>query len=657
MRTWAVVAAAVVLGLAGSAGGATSTPDELVFASTRAPDFHHEVFVIDTRTGSRRNVSRSPTADRQPVLSPDRRTIAFISDRGGLGEAVWVTPASGGPLRRLHTPQPGIEYVQWSPDGRRLAFAGANAGMYVVARAGSGARRLGKGILGAPVWVTSGTIAAFESGGLVVRNLEGHVLWRRPASIHGVSARGDLALGTNDGRLEIVSSGGRVRASVPGGGSAVWSRDGARLAYVLTSNAGIGIVERTGAHRVLGGSYSHVVGWSADGRSVLAYETRPFRTVQVSLTGKVTPVPLERGVWSPAGAALIGSDPRGRLAVWRPGSEPRPLQPPPARESCRPWFDSTAWLDDGHVVVQLGRGGMYDADLWTASRTGARLRRVVRSVDWAAAPEWSPDGKRIVYESGRVQTDGGICQGPLAPHLRTAGADGTGDRALTPHSASHSQQGPRWSPDGTRVAFHRTDSNDPNESGVFVVDIATQSMRRLTTGYGEGVSWSPDGRRVMFSGGGVSVADLGTGRVNRIGPGERAEWSPDGSLIAHVRNGDVWVMSPDGAEARRLVDAKVVGDLRWSRDGSLLAFGFRGGVRIVRRDGRVVRTIAQPANPMQPPSPTFSRDGRLVAFVAAAGSPRSQLWHRSDLYVADVAGGPARRVTRDYAGVGAPSWR
>ena len=630
-----------------------------MFASTRAHDFHHEVFVIDTRTGSRRNVSRSPTSDRQPVLSPDRRTIAFISDRGGLGEAVWVTPASGGPLRRLHTPHARrIEYVQWSPDGRRLLFVSLGGGdVYIVDRAGGGARRLAKGVLGAPSWVTSGTIAAFESRDMSVRDLDGRLLWRRRAAILGVSARGDLALTTNDGRIEIVSPTGRRRAAVPGGGSVAWSRDGARLAYALTAGTGIGVVERTGARRVLGGNYSHVLGWSADGRSILAYQTRPSRPVQVSLAGKATPVPLERGVWSPTGAALIGSDPRGRLAVWRPGFDPRPLQPPPVREPCPPWHDSTAWLDDRRVVVQLGRGGRYDADLWTTNRTGARLHRVIRSTDWAAAPEWSPDGTRIVYESGSVQTDTGICQGPMTPHLRTAGADGSGDRALTPHNDGHLQQGPRWSPDGTRVAFHRTDLRDPNESGVFFVDVATRTLQRLTTGYGQGVSWAPDSNRVAFSDRGVSVADLGTGRVTQIGPGDRAEWSPDGSVIAHVRNGDVWVMSPDGTDARRLVDATVVGDLRWSRDGSLLAFGVRGGIRIVRRDGPVVRTIAQPAHQVHPPSPRFSRDGRLVAFVAAAGSPRSELEFRTDLYVADVAGGPARRVTRDYAGVGAPSWR
>jgi Tol biopolymer transport system component len=149
------------------------------------------------------------------------------------------------------------------------------------------------------------------------------------------------------------------------------------------------------------------------------------------------------------------------------------------------------------------------------------------------------------------------------------------------------------------------------------------------------------------------VAKLGTGAVTRIGPGERAEWSPDGSVIAHVRSGDVWVVKPDGTDARRLVDATPIGDLRWSRDGSRLAFGTAAGIRVVDRAGRTVRTIA----PAGARDPRFSRDGRLIAFVAPAGPPRSSFSFLTELYVADVAGGPARRITHDYAGVGAPSWR
>ncbi len=657
-RVGIAVAALLLLGLAGGAGGATPAPGELVFSSTRAPDFHDEVYVLDTSTGARRNVSRNATADRQPAISPDRRTIAFASNRSGSGEAVWVAPAQGGAPRRVHAPLPGrIGALEWSADGRWIAFQLGRSGrldaVHVVSRAGGRPRLVATGAL-SMAWLTARTLAVDQSEDVTVRSLDGRVLRRHRGALGAASARGELALFAT-GRIEIVAPDGRRRATVRGFGPFAWSRDGSRLAYSLKADGvGIAVVDRTGSPRVLSRKVTFFGGWAPDGRSVLARDARTFRPVRVSLDGKVASVGVENGVWSRTGAALIGVLPAdGRLAVWRPGSQPKPLTPKLPQEPCPSLVTGITWLDDRRVVVQMGRGGQQDADLWTADRTGTRIRRVRRSHDWASAPEWSPDGSRMVYESGSVHTHAGGCSGPMTPHLRIASPDGSGDRVLTQPNDGHFQQEPRWSPDGTKVAFHRSDISELSEFGVFVVDVASRATQRLTTEYGAGVSWSPDGNRIAFSGRGVSVANLDTGAVTRIGPGERAEWSPDGSLIAHVRGAEVWVMKPDGTDAREVSDARPVGDLRWSRKGSRLAFGSADGIRSVDSAGRTVRTIAQPGAR----SPRFSRDGRLIAFVAASGPLRGAVGAWTDLYVADVAGGPARRITRDYAGVGAPSWR
>jgi Tol biopolymer transport system component len=656
-RVGIAVAAVLLFGLAGGAGGATPSSAELVFSSSRAPDYHDEVYVLDTRTGGRRNVSRNATTDGQPAISPDRRTIAFASNRGGRGEAVWITPASGGALRRLHAPLPGrIAGLEWSADGRWIAFqlerSGGLDAVYVVSRVGGRPRLVATRALNM-AWLTARTLAVDQSEDVTVRSLEGRVLRRHRGALGAASARGELALFAT-GRIEIVASDGRRRAIVRGFGPFAWSRDGSRLAYSLASNGpGIAVVDRTGSPRVLSRKVAFFGGWAPDGRSVLARDARTFRPVRVSLDGKVASVGVENGVWSRTGAALVGTGADGRLAIWRPGTKPRPLTAQSTREPCPSFSSRIQWLDDRRVVVQLGRGGQQDADLWTSDRTGARFRRVRRSLDWAEAPEWSPDGSRVVYESGSVHTHAGGCSGPMTPHLRIVSPDGSGDRVLTQPDDGHFQQAPRWSPDGMKVAFHRKDISELSEFGVFVVDVASRATRRLTTGYGEGVSWSPDGGRLAFSGRGVSVANLGTGAVTRIAPGERAEWSPDGSLIAHVRGAEVWVVKPDGTDARRVSDARPVDDLRWSRNGSRLAFGSAGGIRIVDSAGRTVRTIAQPGAR----SPRFSRDGRLIAFVAASGPLQGAFGAWTDLYVADVAGGPARRITHDYAGVGAPSWR
>jgi len=249
-RVGIAVAALYLLGLAGGAGGATPAPGELVFSSTRAPDFHDEVYVLDTSTGARRNVSRNATADGQPAISPDRRTIAFASNRSGLGEAVWVAPAQGGAPRRVHAPLPGrIGALEWSADGRWIAFQLGRSGrldaVHVVSRAGGRPRLVATGAL-SMAWLTARTLAVDQSEDVTVRSLDGRVLRRHRGALGAASARGELALFAT-GRIEIVAPDGRRRATVRGFGPFAWSRDGSRLAYSLKADGvGIAVVDRTG---------------------------------------------------------------------------------------------------------------------------------------------------------------------------------------------------------------------------------------------------------------------------------------------------------------------------------------------------------------------------------------------------------------------------
>ena len=60
----------------------------------------------------------------RPLWSPDGRSLAFLSDRGGEDATtqVWLMPALGGEARRLTDFPAGVEDYSWSPDGRRLAI-------------------------------------------------------------------------------------------------------------------------------------------------------------------------------------------------------------------------------------------------------------------------------------------------------------------------------------------------------------------------------------------------------------------------------------------------------------------------------------------------------------------------------------------------------
>jgi len=62
--------------------------------------------------------------DSQPRWSPDGRTVAFVSNRGG-SRQVWLLPLAGGDPRQLTSHPVAAREPVWSPDGSRLAFLAA----------------------------------------------------------------------------------------------------------------------------------------------------------------------------------------------------------------------------------------------------------------------------------------------------------------------------------------------------------------------------------------------------------------------------------------------------------------------------------------------------------------------------------------------------
>jgi dipeptidyl aminopeptidase/acylaminoacyl peptidase len=84
-----------------------------------------DLWRVDYDGGHRvRLTSTSKFDESRPQWSPDGRSIAFLSDRGGeeATTQVWLMPAHGGEARRLTKFGESIDDFVWSPDGKRLAF-------------------------------------------------------------------------------------------------------------------------------------------------------------------------------------------------------------------------------------------------------------------------------------------------------------------------------------------------------------------------------------------------------------------------------------------------------------------------------------------------------------------------------------------------------
>lgn len=116
----------------------------------------------------------------------------------------------------------------------------------------------------------------------------------------------------------------------------------------------------------------------------------------------------------------------------------------------------------------------------------------VFSLQFAADPQISPDGKRIVYV--RQFTD--VMNDKRESNLWIINADGSEDRGLT--NGNFSDSSPRWSPDGTRVAYISDRDGKPQIYVRWMDNGQTAELTNLESAPTD-IVWSPDGKLISFS--------------------------------------------------------------------------------------------------------------------------------------------------------------
>ena len=501
----------------------------VVFTSERtgSPD----LYVLDLHgDGGPRPLVEGPAMEDAAAISPDGDRLLFVSTRDGNADVFEVPfrpedPASAGEARNLTRHAAGDYNPAFSPDGTRILFSssrdtavatstGASPGptylaseVYVMRADGTGVRRLTRDERwdGAPAWAPDGRAAFFYSQ----RDGESRIY---RTGVDG--AAGSESAGAGPEPISSANEAALSPALGPDGRLAFTAQRDGRWTLVSTRPDGSDARAESDAARdywapaydpVSGRLLAHGPGPVADASvfesdapgEFLVHPPLPVDMPdrQVSLVGIRGYLPAV----DPTSGEIATSEAFARLVASRPdGSGKRVIHDLAGGADRYRGPDSAwgpSWSKDGRwlafIVGPPFASDAVDVDIWKVRSDGTGLVSLTPDSDANdALPDFSPDGRRIVFRSRR----GGNAD------IYLMSADGGDVQRLTHHEATDTM--PAFSSSGDRVAF--TSLRDGNFE-LYTVAIDEDGRagppERLTTSPGHDMHprFSPDDEWVLFT--------------------------------------------------------------------------------------------------------------------------------------------------------------
>jgi Tol biopolymer transport system component/DNA-binding winged helix-turn-helix (wHTH) protein len=475
-----------------------------------------------------------------PAISPDGALVAYASDAAGASNVdIWLQPIAGGDPRRITNDGADEVEPSFAPDGSRIVFSRRDKGLYTVGPLGGEPRQvLAERWARTPRFSPDGRWIAYWTG--------------FPASViaGGIpGALGSIAIVPTQGGAAHEIGTGLASARYP-----IWTPDGGRVLFLGEENAdekrfdwylvgidGSGLV-RTGAVPAI-----HAAGlragppipaaWTADGvlfatneadssnvwripisphtgriagaAEPLTSGTAVERSPSVSASGRIVfastvvnvdvwRVPVDEHTGAAAGALERVTDSAASDRLRGVSADGRTL----VFISSRTGRDEVWWKDlETNAEQQVTERGAIDATLSPngssiafshAEGKSARLeladlrggvppRPLCEDCDITA--DWSPNGQAVLFGRGL----------PSRLFLYDLGSNREIEFASHPRWNLHQA---RFSPDGTWVAFHTT--NSPNVRHVYAAatsgrtPVTSQSWVPIVTDHGCHPNWSAD---------------------------------------------------------------------------------------------------------------------------------------------------------------------
>jgi Tol biopolymer transport system component len=528
----------------------------IVFTSERSGSA--DVFRVHADASGLERLTDSPAFDDQGALSPDGKTLAFVSTREGGMANIWLQDVATRRAHNLTRSKSGNFRPRWSPDGKWIAFSSdrdmqrvryirdtgpawelmQTTAVYIVHPDGSGLRRLTglDGIAGTPSWSRDGRRVIFAqatdmeasrrfrgrtqlvsidiaTGVREVHSNGQQYVWS-PSYVTDTDIGYGVHLPTDQqgSNLTIEYSSGRQGPKA--GTTPSWSPDGSLLVYAkdvtIQSPWMYVLPSRDARYESVGGSgiLQAALSFTANGEQFVQtqYRQNQVRLLRWDNTGPIGPIVFDGGATKReiGQAAAVSAD--GKSIAISISNSPQP--------------------------EEAGQIAVTDSD-------GSHFRVVTRGGVRNDYPSFSPDGMRLVYRVG-------------APEKRPPSEQGLRIVSLTDGKTVKLTSGwdnfPTWSPRGDRIAFTGFATGDFE---IYTIRPDGTGLRQLTHTHGNDAHpvWSPDGKWITFA-------------------SARKGWKDDALLPWHGPQtyGEVFVMRADGTDVRQLTDNQwEEGPIGWAR--------------------------------------------------------------------------------------------